>query len=107
MVLRRVQTARVSFTIETGILVLCKQSPYLIPAKYCLWIKSYGEYDYNPQNKGFQVRYFFSLFSGKYFNDELESSFSSHLFKINLEKSSSQHTSLPSCLESKIRLSTQ
>lgn len=60
-VLRRVQTARILLTIKTAILVICKQRPYLIAAKYCLWIKSYCDYDYNPQNKGFQLRYFFSI----------------------------------------------
>jgi len=62
MVLRRVQTPRIFFTIKTVILVTRKQSPYLIAEKYCFWIKSCCVYDYNPHNKGFQLR-----FSGKHF----------------------------------------
>lgn len=52
MVLRTVQTARVLFTFKTGMLVICKQNPYLIAAKSCLQIKVTGMWFY-PQNKAF------------------------------------------------------
>lgn len=39
MVLRRAQTASILFTVTTVILVICKQSPYLIAAKSCLRIE--------------------------------------------------------------------
>lgn len=43
------------FTVKTGMLVICKQNPYLIAAKPCLQIKVTGMWFY-PQNKAIPTR---------------------------------------------------
>lgn len=65
VVLRKVRTARILFTIKTVILLICKQSPYPIAAKYCLWIKTVIMI-INLKIKDSNWDTFF-LFSGKYF----------------------------------------